>query len=81
MQIDVTITACRRTLLLRETLESFTENLLKFADCRAIINVDPVGPDTQEATTKVASEFFDVHSQSAQWTSTFFNLGDFMPKS
>lgn len=43
--MDITVTASRRSKVLKKTLESFKENLLKGVDCRVIVNVDPVGLD------------------------------------
>jgi hypothetical protein len=47
MNVDVTITACRRSKILEQTLHSFWQNLLYPTDheYRAIINVDPIGID------------------------------------
>jgi len=43
MKLDVCIIATVRPEVLKMTLQSFTKNLLNQFDCRAIINVDPVG--------------------------------------
>lgn len=58
--IDITTTATLRPELLRVTLESFCRNLFKdVADCRLIINVDPVGGNcTQFEVLEVARMFF-----------------------
>jgi hypothetical protein len=57
--MDVTITASKRSRVLRRTLESFKENLLKDTECRAIINVDPVGLDEDPfECVKTCREFF-----------------------
>lgn len=59
MKLDVTITACVRPDLLMKTLDSFFLNLLWQADCRIIINVDPVGwsddPETMEKVCRYYS--------------------------
>lgn len=41
--MDITITATRRSAVLRKTLESFKMNLLGGLPCRVIINIDPLG--------------------------------------
>jgi hypothetical protein len=59
MQVDVTITAVRRPEVLFETLYSFNYNLLGAHDCRAIVNVDPVGwCKNQDDIVHVVKEFF-----------------------
>jgi len=61
--IDITITATRRSELLRQTLESFTKNLF-FVDhepeeFQIYINVDPVGlMEPSENVVAVTQEFF-----------------------
>lgn len=45
LKMDITITACKRSRVLRRTLESFKLNLIGDLPCRVIINIDPVGLD------------------------------------
>ena len=57
MKLDITITACKRPEILAITLYSFVSKMLIGHDCRAVINVDPVGTgnsiDTVEACKAV----------------------------
>jgi hypothetical protein len=58
--MDITITASRRSQVLRKTLESFKTNLLGDLPCRVIINIDPVGVDeAPEFCLDVCRMFFD----------------------
>ena len=61
MNVDITITACRRSDILSETLHSFWQNLLYESGCefRAIINIDPIGTDTSnDGVIKVCHKYF-----------------------
>jgi len=57
MKLDITITACKRPEILATTLYSFVSKMLIGHECRAVINVDPVGTgnsiDTVEACKAV----------------------------
>lgn len=58
--MDITITASRRSQVLRKTLESFKVNLLGDTPCRVIINIDPVGLDEDpNLCLDVCRLFFD----------------------
>ena len=59
--IEIVTTAVGRTEILHETYSSFKEHLFKDHPVRLIINIDPVGPDSQEDVLKVAKKFFPVH--------------------
>jgi len=50
MDIDVTITACRRPKVLARTMVSFYENMLSGHKCRAAINIDPIGDGDEQET-------------------------------
>lgn len=58
MKVDVTITATRRPEVLYETLYSFHYNLLGVHNCRAIINIDPVGWGDSDLCVLAVQEFF-----------------------
>jgi hypothetical protein len=60
-QLDVTITATRRPEVLYETLYSFCHNLFRNVKCRAIVNIDPVGPGKEENVVDVVKEFFSIY--------------------
>lgn len=57
--IDIVMTATRRAGILERTLKSFKENLLENYPARLIINIDPVGPDTDKDVADVAYCFFN----------------------
>ena len=57
--IDIVMTATRRAEILERTLKSFKENLFGDYPARLIINIDPVGPDTEKAVTDVAYCYFN----------------------
>lgn len=57
--IDITMTATRRAAVLDRTLRSFKDNLIRNHPARLIINIDPVGPDTDKAVTDVAYCYFN----------------------
>lgn len=63
MVIDITMTATCRANIVNKTLLSFTRNM--FNSCsnehcfRLIVNIDPVGPDTQVAVEYVCKEYFN----------------------
>lgn len=57
--IDIVMTATRRAEILERTLKSFKENLFKDYPARLIINIDPVGPDTDEAIIETAAAYFE----------------------
>lgn len=50
MDIDVTITACRRPRIFARTMVSFYENMLSNHNCRASINIDPIGDGDEQET-------------------------------
>ena len=59
MDLDITITACRRPEILTKTLTSFYFNmLLKNYDCEVSINIDPVGTGTESKTLDACALFF-----------------------
>ncbi len=57
--IDITTTATLRSEILDRTLSSFKEKLFKKHDCRLIMNIDPVGPDTIQNVQDVAMKYFN----------------------
>jgi hypothetical protein len=61
MGIDITITATSRPDILRSTLTSFCANLFRphmNIIHNVFINIDPIGPGTQQDTLAVCREFF-----------------------
>lgn len=59
--IDITMTACQRPEILKETLNSFFRNLLAPVQdrCRLIINIDPIGEDfSAYKIADIASAYF-----------------------
>lgn len=54
-KLDVVIIATIRAELLHMTLSSFTDKLLHQFDCRAIINVDPVGETDRNTQTDIVN--------------------------
>jgi hypothetical protein len=57
-KLDITITATRRPEVLYETLYSFVHNLFGNTKCKALVNIDPVGPGSSEDVVSVVKEFF-----------------------
>lgn len=61
MGIDITITATARPEILHRTLQSFCANLFRLHSGlvnNVFINIDPVGPGTQQETLTVCRKFF-----------------------
>ena len=58
MEIDVTITATCRAKILDTTLNSFFKNLLCGFNCKGIINIDVIGPDTVVDIIKILETYF-----------------------
>jgi len=58
MNIDITITACRRPKILLTTLQSFYYNMLKDHECEVIMNVDPVGDGKADSVIDTCLMFF-----------------------
>jgi len=62
-KVDITMTAVLRTSVLRQTLETFSENLFwkKPDRFRLIVNIDPVGDKGEKAkhVIKLCQQFFD----------------------
>lgn len=69
MDLDIVMTATIRPEVLDKTLESFMRNMFSSANCRLIINIDPVGRKdvTQDDVLDVARKYF---------SSIFFNTPD-----
>ena len=77
--LDVVIISTMRPELLKITLNSFSNKMLKGIRCRAIVNVDPVGDSNcyQEDIVSICEEYFDVvvsrtpskpsFSEAVQW--------------
>ena len=59
--IEIVTTAVGRAEILYRTYKSFKQYLFKDHPVRLIINIDPVGPDSQEKVLEVARRFFPVH--------------------
>lgn len=58
--MDITITATKRSQVLRKTLESFKTNLICDHPCRVVINIDPIGIDEDaRLCVDVCRLFFD----------------------
>lgn len=68
--IDITMTATRRAAILERTLRSFDEGLLTNYPVRLIINVDPVGPDTDRDIERVLKGCF---VESNKWRYIHYN--------
>lgn len=58
MNIDVTITACRRPEILERTLDSFYHHMLEGHNCTAAMNIDPIGDGFYQETWDVCRTFF-----------------------
>jgi hypothetical protein len=57
--IDIVMTATRRAEILAKTLKSFKKNLFGNNPARLIINIDPVGPDTDKVIADIAYCYFN----------------------
>jgi len=58
MNIDITITACRRPEILKQTLHSFKIGMLYLHDCEVSINIDPVGNGNVDDAFEVCMRYF-----------------------
>ena len=58
--IEILMTATRRPEIIERTLSSFKKNLFNYVPAKVIINIDPVGPGTDDEVIAVVRKHFEI---------------------
>ena len=58
--IEILMTATRRPEIVNRTLMSFKKNLFSHIPAKVIINIDPVGPGTDNEVIEVVKQYFEL---------------------